>query len=564
MMQKSKRPSNKLIARFQHQLNRLNSSLETLASQHPELSHLQTPQTRAEQAPEVDRLLHGTAMLMADVAVSIDEHLAQAGIRLLAMKNPDLTFWCPKSKVTPWPDSLKNNPHLAAASQLQIHDGLAPEKIFSSSWAFHRQGVKILAAEIQVCGSSSLSALTSSQTSATHHLILTVRTEKPEALTNTFCCHIQGLSLFAWELWAGIQQAFDRQQNQAESKVFESMATPCGLGSETHHLLWPRATKTPWGGALLEDFFNCPESLRLFKFTFPPANLNNPIRTLAIPLLLSNTCQLLTLNQGELLALLLPEPVLWCNVFTKALKPVAIETSTRVHHIEPQGAYKTQQRIMRIEHISQEAPHAGSTVAAQSFSFHHEETWHQSSTSHGAFLMLHQTLPVGQKLSIDALCTETKAKPQEAQTLKAFALLQAQAHKLASICKLEVSEFVELLLLYDHTEQNTWRNLRSAFVSLKVESQCLQIRQKACFTPMSAHCFKLGLLPEKLLPIPVSALGYVIERWLAGFCSTFEMVCIQMTHALNPARVLYEGSWKISPTQNVFCSAPGLNPQPHS
>ena len=112
MMQKSEVPSKKLIARFQHQLNRLNFSLETLASQYPELSHLQTAQTRAEQAPEVDRLLHGTAMLMADVAVSIDEHLAHAGLRLLAMKNADLTFWCPKSKVTPWPESLKNNPSL--------------------------------------------------------------------------------------------------------------------------------------------------------------------------------------------------------------------------------------------------------------------------------------------------------------------------------------------------------------------------------------------------------------------------------------------------------------------
>ncbi len=557
MIKKAKATSKKLVTRFQHQLNRLNTNLETLASQHPELAHVQSAALRAEQAPEVDRLLHGTAMLMADVAVSIDEHLAQAGLRLLAMKNPDLTYWCPKSKVTAWPESFKNQSKLPAGTQLLIHDGADREKSFSNSWDFLKQGVSITSAEIQVARPGHAQEKTTGQTYATHQLILNILLEKPQHQSPYFCCYVQGLSLFAWELWAGIQNAFEANQNKAEGQGSAPAAKPCGLGSETHRLLWPRTVKTPWGGALLEDFFNSPESLRFFQFKIPPEPATKGLKTLSIPLVLSNDCQLLQLSKNELLALLLPDPVLWCNVYCKALKPVVIETSELVHHIEPQGAYKAQQRIVRITHVSQETTASEKPAKAQTLAFHHEETWYQSNTNHGAFLMLHQPLPLGTKLSLDAICTETPSAPSESQALKAFAFLQAQTHNLASLCRLNVFEFVDLMLLFDHTAENTGLNLRSAFTSLQIEKQHLQIREQACFIPASAHCFKLGVLPEKLLPVPVSALGYIMERWLAGFCSTFEMVSVKMIDALNSERVLYEGSWKISPTQNVFCSAPG-------
>ncbi|MCE2680678.1 MAG: type VI secretion system baseplate subunit TssF [Burkholderiales bacterium] len=562
MIRKNKAASKKLITRFQHQLNRLNTNLETLASQHPELAHLQSAALRAEQAPEVDRLLHGTAMLMADVAVSIDKHLDQAGLRLLAMKNPDLTFWCPKSKVTPWPESFKNQSKLSAATQLQIQDGPDHEKSFSNSWDFFRQGVTITSAEIQVGRPTHAQETATGQPCATHHLILNILLEKP-ALQNThFCCYVQGLSLFAWELWAGIQNAFEAHKSKAEGQAKETAASPCGLGSETHRLLWPRTVKTPWGGALLEDFFNSPESLRFFQLKIPAEPAARGLKTLSIPLVLSNDCQLLQLSKNELLALLLPDPVLWCNVYSKALKPVVIETSALVHHIEPQGAYKAQQRIVRITHALQETAESTKPAKAQTLAFHHEETWHQSNTNYGAFLMLHQPLRLGTKLSLDAICTETTSAPSASQALKAFAFLQAQTHSLASLCKLSIFEFVELLLLFDHTAENTGLNLRGAFTSLQIEKQHLQIREQACFIPASAHCFTLGVLPEKLLPVPVAALGYILERWLAGFCSSFEMVSVKMIDSLNSERVLYEGSWKISPTQNVFCSVPGHQNKP--
>ncbi len=562
MIRKNEATSKKLIARFQHQLNRLNSNLETLASQHPELAHLQSAERRSEQAPEVDRLLHGTAMLMADVAVSIDEHLAQAGIRLLAMKNPDLTFWCPKTKVTPWPESFKNHAQLAAYTQLQIDDGPDREKSFSSAWEFDRQGVKIINAEIQVARPAQSREPTAGPTCATHQLILNIQLEKPAVQNKRFCCYIQGLSLFAWELWAGIQNALEANQQKTEVQTANPTVVICGLGSETHRLLWPRTVQTPWSGALLEHFFNSPESLRFFQFNIPAKDTANGLKTLYIPLTLSNSCQLLQLSKKELLALLLPDPVLWCNVYPKALKPVVITSSELVHHIEPQGAYKAQQRIMRIAHVSQETAGCSTPANPQALSFHHEQTWYQSSTNHGAFLMLHQPLSVGCKLSLDALCTETQTGPNQSEARKAFAFLQAQTHTLASLCRLDVSEFIELMLLFDHTAENTWFNLRHAFTSLQVEKEHLHIREQGCFIPASAHCFKLGVLPEKLLPVPVAALGYIMERWLAGFCSTFEMVSVKMTHALNTERVLYEGSWKISPTQNVFCSVPGHTKKP--
>ena len=546
------RPSKKLLSQFQHQLNRLNNQLDALASHHPELAYLQRAETRAEQSPEVDRLLHGTAMLMADMALSMDEHLQHAAMRLLAMKNPDLYFWCPKSKVTPWPASLQHLKCLPAGTSQQGTDETAKEKTFSTSWEFHRQGIRILRADIQayIPGKHDLSS-GGIQTLTTHHLILDIQHEQTDSKNTTFCCHIQGLSLFAWELWEAIHQA--AQTSPTENKAVK----PSGLGSATQHLLWRRNTRTPWGNALLEDFFNCPESLRFFEFALPAFKNAAPTQTLCIPLLLNNDSQLLKLHKKELLALLLPDPVLWSNVFVKALKPVVIESDSCTHHIEVQGAAKVRQRIVRIQHLSGEGPQGKPQVQAQTLAFHHEEGGYQSSVKNGALLMLHNGLPIGYKLSMNALCTETPASTREGQSIKAYQLLQAQSHTLSSLCKLDASQFLELMLTHDHTDEGVCSNLSGAFLSLQVDRQHKLIRERASFIPMSAHRFTFGLLPEKLLPLPVSALACVIERWLAGYCASFEMISVQITHAATPARILYEGPWKISPAQNVFCSAPG-------